>query len=260
MHSNFEIVGQRKCESCGSTVNIIKVHSEFRQEEISRCLNCDSKKIQEKYQKEYEYLEETKNVGVFNRYSMIPEDIQSARFGNYKPETPSKHEAKRSAMEYVKSFKKIKKQESDYHSLLFQGSYGLGKSHLAYSIARELIEAGHTVIYIDVPQLLQMFRDNIKNKQVDETMFMKAIEKCDLLVIDDLGAEYVKKDDGKESWTVDKLFQVFSIRNNKPKIITTNYNSAGLQDKYGTHGGRIISRMMMGTRVIKLEGKDYRMG
>jgi DNA replication protein DnaC len=258
--SNFQMYGERTCETCGSIVPIIKVKTEHREEEVSECLKCDTNKIQKDLQDQFNHLEKNKHVSLFNKFSMIPEDIKFARFSNYKPDDPTKHNAKSTAMRYVKHFQKVMNKELEFHSLLFQGSYGLGKSHLAHSIANELINKGYTVLFIDVPQLLQLFRENIRSKETDESQLMKALADCDLLILDDLGAEYIKKDEGRESWAVDKLFQVFTVRNNKPKIITTNYTSGGLEEKYGIlAGGRIVSRMMMGTKPINFTGKDFRL-
>lgn len=258
--SNFEFAGERVCESCGAVVPIIKVKTEHRDEEVSECLNCDTKKIEQDMQHHFDHLNKNKHISLFQKFSILPEDIKAAKFSTYKPDDPSKLEAKSIAIRYVKHFQKVQNGELEYNSLLLQGLYGLGKSHIAYSVATELISKGYTVIYIDVPQLLQMFRENIRNKQFDEGQLMKAIAEASLVILDDLGAEYIKKGEGHESWAVDKLFQVLTLRNKKPKIITTNYSSEGLQEKYGVlAGGRIVSRMMMGTKPVKLTGKDYRL-
>lgn len=258
--SNFQITGERICQNCGATVPIIKVKTEHRDEEVSECLNCDTKKIEQDMQHQFDHLNKNKHVSLFQKFSVIPEDIKAAKFSTYKPDDPSKLEAKSIAMRYVKHFQKVQAGELEYNSLLFQGLYGLGKSHLAHSVATELMNKGYTVIFIDVPQLLQMFRENIRNKQFDEGQILKAISEASCVILDDLGAEYIKKGEGHESWAVDKLFQVLTLRNNKPKIITTNYKPEGLKEKYGVlAGGRIVSRMMMGTKPIKLNGKDYRL-
>jgi DNA replication protein DnaC len=256
--SKFETVGTRICESCGAEVQIIRVKTPNQEREVSRCLSCDSKQLQAKCQQDYEEAENSRNDAIFQKYSIIPDDISNARFTNYKPNEPSQHEAKRMAMSYAKNFDQIKKGQTDFHSLLLQGSYGLGKSHLAYAITAEVVKSGYSAIFIDMPQLLQLFRDNIQSKEVQEQSLMKYISSVDLCCFDDMGAEYIKHEHGRESWAVDKIFQIFSARSNKPKIITTNYDSKGLQDKYGLHGGRIVSRMMMGTKLAKMDGKDFR--
>lgn len=254
--SNFETQGSRICEYCGTKVPIYYLKN--KDKTVSQCLKCENKKLQNECQKEYENFQKNMNKAIFKRNSLISSDILASKFSSYKPNHPSQHEALRIAMSYAKNFDKIKEGEGEYNSILFQGSYGLGKSHLSYAIATEVMQKGFSTIFIDIPQLLQVFRENIQTKKFSEQQIMKSISEASLVIFDDLGAEYIKQDNGKESWAVDKLFQLFSLKTNRAKIITTNYNAKKLQDKYGDHGGRIISRMMMGTKRIAMEGNDYR--
>ena len=108
-----------------------------------------------------------------------------------------------------------------------------------------------------MPDLLTAFRDTY-NKKTSESELLNVVKDVDLLVLDDVGAEYVKNKNGEESWAVDKLFQIINSRIGKPTIYTTNYESKDLIKKYGYHGGRIVSRMMQNADVIKMDGKDYR--
>ena len=253
--SKFETIGERICEVCGTKVLIIK----FKDKEISDCVICENNNLQLEYQKQFEVAEKNKNIAMFKKHSLIPESTLNARFATYKPDHPSKQNAKSVSIEYTKNFDKIISGEYEYHSLLLQGGFGVGKSHLAYSIAEEIIKMGYFALFIDVPQLLQFFRNNIQSKELDEQAIMNIFSKTDLMIFDDLGAEYIKKEKDKESWAVDKLFSIFNLRNDKPKIITTNYDSKGLKEKYGLlAGGRILSRMMMGTKRVAIEGKDHR--
>lgn len=181
-----------------------------------------------------------------------------ASFETYKPSNDSQKDALIKSKWYTDNFQKIL-TDNPWNSILFQGSYGLGKSHLSYSIAKAVKQQGYSVIFIDTPSLLRTIRGTYGNKNVTESEIYKACASVDLLILDDIGAEYVKKDEnGEESWAMEVLFQIVTSRMDKPKIFTTNYGSKDLTKKYGTHGGRIVSRMMKGTKVIKMEGKDYR--
>jgi DNA replication protein DnaC len=142
--------------------------------------------------------------------------------------------------------------------LLLKGSYGLGKSHLSHSIAKHLKDQGKKVIFIDTPSLLRMIRQSFKDSSFSESDVYRLCAEADLLILDDIGAEYVKQENGKESWASEILFQIITSRLDKPKVFTTNLSSKELSSKYGTHGGRIVSRMMKGTRLIEMEGKDFR--
>lgn len=202
-------------------------------------------------------MDEQKGERLFQQYSLIPSDLNKASFETYIPANDSQKDALKKAQWYGNNFKTII-ESHEWNSLLFQGEYGLGKSHLSYSIANAVKEQGYKVVFIDTPSLLRLIRESFSNKSFSESDIHKVCAGVDLLVLDDIGAEYVKMKNGEESWAVDVLFQLIGSRVDKPKIFTTNYDSKGLSAKYGQHGGRIVSRMMKGTKPIKLVGEDYR--
>ena len=88
---------------------------------------------------------------------------------------------------------------------------------------------------------------------------MRLINDVELLVLDDIGAEYVKSENGMESWVTDILYQIVNSRQEKLNVYTTNYTGKELQKKYGAMSGRIISRMMSNSKIIKLDGSDHRL-
>lgn len=253
--SKFKIVGQRICETCNSPVNIIQTIRDGKTVEVSKCLTCENKKLEMDAIAFKHDMDIRKNEIIFEKYSLIPTDLLNSTFDSYKPKNDSTEKAKTKCVWYAERFNEL----NDKNSLLLQGTYGVGKSHLSYSIAKYLKEKGHVVIFITMPELLNILRDSYSKKDFSEMDILDACKNADLLVLDDLGAEYVKSDSGKESWAVDKLFTIINSRVDKPTIYTTNYNSKELASKYGNHGGRIVSRMMNGTNVIKIDAEDYRL-
>ncbi len=250
--NKFTIKGQRTCEGCGQSVNILEVQKDGETVEVSECLNCENRKLEQEMTEFVKQRDESMNEIIYERYSIVPDDLKDASFDNYEPEHPSQAEALKKAVYYADKFGSL-----DFTSLLIKGPYGVGKSHLAKSISDRVKEQGKTVIYIDVPKLLKKIRNTFGTKESAETIY-QAIENADLVVFDDLGAEYVKSDKNEESWVGEQLFDMFTSRTGKPKVITTNCGSAELQTKYGVNGGRIVSRMMKGTKAILVEGKDRR--
>ncbi len=255
----LKVIGTRICETCGSEVKVISTSFAGKDMEVSQCLACESKRIEDECNRFFAEQKKRKAAEIFERYSFISDDLKEATFDNYVPDHESKVEAKKKAMWYASNFEKIANKQYDFQSLLFIGGFGLGKSHLAYSIAEAVKQQGYTTIFMDTPSLLRVIRESYdKNSKFTESEILEACFKADLLVLDDIGAEYVKND-GSESWATDKLFQVIYSRMGKPTIYTTNYNASELIDKYGQPaGGRIVSRMMKGTKVVKFDGEDYR--
>lgn len=243
-------IGERECESCGNTVPIYMQNGVRH----SRCLSCDNLALEEEM---IQFQEETAADAFFWNNSLVPPDTQKTRFENFnlKGLSDSQQDAFRKLKWYAENFGNW----GDFDSLLLQGNYGIGKSHLSHSVAQHVKSLRKNVIFANTKMLLRKIRNSYSDSKETEAHILKNIESCELLVLDDLGAEYVRKDkDGEESWAADLILTIIESREDKPNIITTNYNVESLQSKYGTHGGRIISRMMQGTRVVKFTGEDRR--
>jgi len=120
---------------------------------------------------------------------------------------------------------------------LFQGNTGSGKTHLACAIANELIDKGHTVKFIPVTELLDKIKATFDAQYESEDGFIKPLRDCDLLILDDLGAERTT------SWTMAKLHNLIDYRysNYKPTIITTNLLSGELSSVLDT---RTVDRIL----------------
>jgi len=257
MPFKFKTLKTYDCPKCGTPVNVIQIVRNGEEVKVDKCLCCDNKRLQDDCNEYYRDHEIRKAQSLFNKFSLITNDVEQATFDNYDPKNEDQRLAKIGCVWYVENFHDLNK---GFQSMLFQGSYGLGKSHLARAICYSLKETGVSAIYVNVPELLSMikgtFKKDSKNSEIE---LLDALNKVKLLVLDDIGAEYVKAD-GVESWATDKLFQIINSRVGKPTIYTTNYNSGDLTKKYGVHGGRIVSRMMQRTKVMKFSGKDHRMG
>src|SRR5699024_11603158 len=106
--------------------------------------------------------------------------------------------------------------------------------------------------------------DYIKNaykpdSKINELQIFNMINRLDLLVLDDIGSEYVKENEyGHESWASDVMYKIFDMRLNKSIICSTNYSESMLKEKYRNNGYRIIDRMMDLYTAIRLEGEGYR--
>ncbi|WP_254901306.1 ATP-binding protein [Tuberibacillus sp. Marseille-P3662] len=257
MKTSFKIVGTRTCEHCGTEVKII----ETSKGQVSRCLTCDDEQLKQQQIESIKQQKWRKAKAIFDKYSLIPPDIKKASFENYIPDDdPSKEDALQKAKWYANHFMDDEFKQKNFQSLFFRGLYGLGKSHLSYCISKAVAEKGYQSLFINIPDLMTAIKDTFnKESETTESEIMKIISDVDLLVLDDIGAEYVKVEDGRESWAADKLFQIMNSRIGKANVFTTNYTSADLVKKYGHHGGRLVSRMMQGTKPIKIQGDDWRL-
>ena len=154
--------------------------------------------------------------------------------------------------------------------LLFVGSIGVGKTHLAVGVLRRLVqERGAKGLFYDFRQLIWRIQ-NSYNPQVSTTVeeLLKPVFAAEVLVLDDMGAQ--KPSD----WAEDIFALILNNRYNEKQttIITTNYPDqppgAGAQTeaeraaREQTLGDRIGERMRSRLAemcvCIDMTGKDFR--
>lgn len=133
-------------------------------------------------------------------------------------------------------------------SLLLTGGTGLGKTHLSLAVADMVIRKGYNVIYGSVPELLRIVEREIQKKTDENTM--EALSGCDLLILDDLGAETDRP------MNISLIYEIINTRLNRslPMIINTNISGADMKNRYPD---RICSRIFA-HEVLIFAGQDIR--
>lgn len=140
---------------------------------------------------------------------------------------------------------------SSFRNLLLYGNPGIGKTFLSHCIAKELIDKSYSVIYFTAFELFDiMAKSRFEKNPVAETMYEHIFD-CDLLIIDDLGAET------SNPFTVSQLFHCINERllRKKSTIISTNLSFDSLKETYTE---RTFSRIMSNYKMLKLTGDDIR--
>lgn len=134
-------------------------------------------------------------------------------------------------------------------NLLFMGNTGIGKTHLSLSIVYELLNKGFDVIYGSAYNLFSAMEDEHFNLRSDVSY--KAAVECDLLVIDDLGGEFVSP------YIQSLLYNIVNTRllASRPTIISTNLSMADIESRYTP---RVSSRLISGYITKKFLGNDIR--
>ncbi len=138
-------------------------------------------------------------------------------------------------------------------NLLLIGTTGTGKTHLSSAIARSIISRGFDVLYDSAQNIVAAFEDDRFHSGYGEreSSADKYLE-CDLLILDDLGTEFVNQ------FTVSCLYNLINTRQNKglSTIISTNLSAEELAGKYE---GRIYSRIVgCDYTVLFFRGRDHR--
>jgi DNA replication protein DnaC len=157
--------------------------------------------------------------------------------------------------------------------LLFTGSIGVGKTHLAVGVLQRLVqERGVRGLFCDYRELLKNIQ-NSYNPQVNTTELelLKPVFAAEVLVLDDLGAQKPNE------WVWETVALILNSRynDNLSTIITTNYSDlpAGSGFKVDGEGRKAASsEPTLGDRIgdrmrsrlaemcvrIEMTGEDFR--
>lgn len=249
-----QVIRRYRCNACGSEVKVIKAIVLGEEKVIDHCVSCDYRRIAEDSVNEFKRAQIRKMQAIFEQESLINDDLKAASFDNYQPRNESQLKAKQEAMRYVAEFALDKPQ-----NLLLAGSYGVGKSHLAVSIAKKLHEAGYSSVFISVPRLFTKIKSTFGRREgMTEDEIMEALARVDCLILDDIGAEHIDIDRNGEGrgWGVAKIFEIVDSRAGKHTVYTTNLTSDEMMRRFGM---RNFSRLMKNTKAITVDGEDYRL-
>ena len=134
--------------------------------------------------------------------------------------------------------------------ILMNGGTGLGKTHLSLAIGKEVIEKGYSVIYGSAPDLLKKVEME-HFRGIEDIDTDQLLHECDLLIIDDLGAEFESK------FNDSVIYNLLNTRMNagRPVIASTNFQTSELQKRYGD---RIASRLLT-MDILTFYGNDIRL-
>ena len=157
------------------------------------------------------------------------------------------------------AFKLVDEYPAVDRGLLFAGSCGVGKTHLATGILRGLVEKGVSCLFYEFGALLKEIQASYSPvAQTSELTVLAPVYEAEVLVLDELGA--VKPTD----WVRDTMMQIINTRYNDKKlsIFTTNYMDTRyapaeetLEDRIGV---RLRSRLYEMCKTVVIEGDDWR--
>ena len=141
--------------------------------------------------------------------------------------------------------------------LLFTGSMGVGKTHLAVGVLQRLVrERGAKGLFCDYRELLKSIQNSYNPEvRTTELELLRPVFAADVLVLDDLGAQKPNE------WVWDTVALILNTRYNdrQTTIITTNYADLPAArrrvERSGTGGARAdAGRPHRGPDAVKAGG------
>lgn len=152
--------------------------------------------------------------------------------------------------EYMVELDFLKSREN----LIFLGSVGTGKTHLATAIALKACQQGRHVRFFTAASLANLLLE--RNHKGTLNAFLGTLRKAELLVIDEIGFVPLHKD------AAELLFQVISdCYERKSLIITSNLEFSQWNTVFGDNRltAALIDRLIHHSHIVIFSGESYRL-
>ena len=196
----------------------------------------------------------------------VPPRYEHCTLRSFEPGSDTLLQALRKAESYCGGYPYVGPDEG--LGLLFTGDNGVGKTHLAVAVLRELWEQkGVRGQFWDFHELIREIRHSYNEEtRTTELQVLEPVVETGVLLLDDLGAWKMTE------WMLDTLFFILNSRymSKRATLITSNYpdvspEQAGrdgslrkrefLVERVGT---RLRSRLVEMCLLVKMHGDDHR--
>src|SRR5207245_1900697 len=196
----------------------------------------------------------------------IPARYEHCSLAKFEPGNASLVAALEKTMKYCAGYPFLGEDEG--LGLLYCGNNGVGKTHLAVAVLRELATtkavAGQ---FWDFHELIREIKNSYNPEtRTTELQVLEPVIEADVLVLDDLGAWKMT------DWMNDTLFYILNGRYmaKRATVITTNFQDVDVKAALAADplrrkeflieriGHRLRSRLMEMCLVIRLQGDDHR--
>jgi DNA replication protein DnaC len=188
--------------------------------------------------------------------------------------TEGKRETLRRAKQVAEQF--VEKYPLEKRGLLFVGRPGVGKTHVAVAILKELMHKGIPCRFVDYRELLKQIQHSYNpTVQMTEMDLLQPVLETEVVLLDELGAIR------SSQWVWDTVAHILNNRycDNKTTLITTNFEDkpdrALEEEERGEYftdaeraargetlgdriGGAMYSRLHEMCQRVQMEGPDYR--
>ncbi|MCW5319650.1 DNA replication protein DnaC [Verminephrobacter aporrectodeae subsp. tuberculatae] len=217
----------------------------------SRCPACSRETAEREAAAERAEQEQARQQRIEDRMNRaaIPKRFRDRSFESYIADTDAQRHALGVAREFAENFPEHARRGS---TRVFAGNVGTGKGHLAMSVAKHVMEQGHSVFFATAREIVLMLRARWDDRTAPgELEVLRMLTSVSLLVIDEIGVQF--NTDAER----DQLFGVIDgrYRDLMPTILTTNLNRKLL---LGAIGERSYSRLREEGNWVPFDWEDFR--
>jgi len=184
----------------------------------------------------------------------IPKRYQHCSLENFAAYNESLEKALAQARRIVTTFPVVTR------GLLLEGQPGVGKTHLAVAVLKQVIQAsGARGLFYDTRDLLRVIRSTYDPSiRTTELEILRPVMHADLLVLDDLGAEKTSE------WVDETMNLIVNTRYNERRLTLFTSNYPDIPDDTEPNsllfriGSRMRSRLHEMCDFVVLDAADYR--
>lgn len=152
--------------------------------------------------------------------------------------------------EYMEGLQFLKPREN----LIFLGSVGTGKTHLATAIALAACQAGRRVRFFTAASLANLLLE--RNNKGTLNSFQENLKRVELIVVDEIGFVPLHKE------SAELLFQVISdCYERRSLIITSNLEFSQWNTVFGDNRltAALVDRLIHHSHIVIFSGESYRL-
>src|ERR1700733_1598582 len=144
--------------------------------------------------------------------------------------------------------------------LLLEGQPGVGKTHLAVAVLKQVIQtSGARGLFYDTRDLLRVIRSTYDPSiRTTELEILRPVMTAELLVLDDLGAEKTSE------WVEETIILIVNTRYNERRLTIFTSNYVDIPDDTDPNsllfriGFRMRSRLHEMCEFVEMDAADYR--
>ncbi|SFC52830.1 ATP-binding protein [Bacillus sp. UNCCL81] len=235
------------CDHCGTfipkhRVKISILNIDRWVQPVCKCM----KEIEHNRIREMENFQKRADIERLFSISNLGDKFTQSTLENFQHREGTEH-AFKATRKYIEEYPNWKQD-----GLLIWGAYGNGKSHLAAAVTNVLNNKGYIVVFQSVPELLERIKSTFNNDNKEtKQQIMKALLECDLLVLDDIGAEKLT------DWVQEVMFNIIDGRYRKklPIFYTSNLKPVELSIQIGP---RSYDRLVETSLTIENKATSFR--